>query len=61
MKKIILFIFIMAFAVSCSGNKTSGENSSSADKIRVAYLADFAGTSAAAIAQGKKVFLKKKI
>ncbi|MDO6994522.1 ABC transporter substrate-binding protein [Brachyspira innocens] len=61
MKKITLFIFIMAFAISCGGNKTSSENSSSANKIRVAYLADFAGTSAAAIAQEKGFFKEENL
>ena len=61
MKKIIIILFIMAFAVSCTGNKTSAESSSSADKIRVAYLADFAGTSAAAIAQEKGFFKEENL
>ena len=61
MKKIIIILFIMAFAVSCTGNKTSAEGSSSANKIRVAYLADFAGTSAAAIAQEKGFFKEENL
>ena len=41
-----LLVCIMFISISCGESK-----SSELDSIKVAYLADFAGTSAAAIAQ----------
>ncbi|OEJ13632.1 nitrate ABC transporter [Brachyspira hampsonii] len=58
----ILSIALMALIISCSGgNNTSSQTNGSLDKIRVAYLADFAGTSAAAIAQEKGFFKEENL
>ncbi|CRF33268.1 nitrate ABC transporter [Brachyspira suanatina] len=59
----ILSIVLISLIISCSKeNKQSVSLSNdTADKIRVAYLADFAGTSAAAIAQEKGFFKEENL
>lgn len=68
MKKIIcilsMFAVLVSLMLSCSGGEsknTSEANNQEAAKIRVAYLADFAGTSAAAIAQEKGFFKEENL
>ena len=68
MKKIIcifsMFAVLVSLMLSCSGGEsknTSEANNKEAAKIRVAYLADFAGTSAAAIAQEKGFFKEENL
>lgn len=56
---LLLLIASMFLTVSCGGNNAASQNSAEASKIRVAYLADFAGTSAAAIAQEKGFFTEE--
>lgn len=60
MKKVIyvigLLVCIMFISISCEKSK-----SSELDSIKVAYLADFAGTSAAAIAQEKGFFKEENL
>ncbi|MBW5409866.1 transporter substrate-binding domain-containing protein, partial [Brachyspira hampsonii] len=59
----ILSIALIALIISCSGgnNTASSQTNSSLDKIRVAYMADFSGTSAAAIAQEKGFFKEENL
>lgn len=51
-----LLVCIMFISISCGESK-----SSELDSIKVAYLADFAGTSAAAIAQEKGFFKEENL
>ena len=59
----VLSMALIALIISCSGGNKQPASSSSGtlDKIRVAYLADFAGTSAVAVAQEKGFFKEENL
>ena len=59
----ILSVALTALVISCSGGnkQPSSQANGGLDKIRVAYMADFSGTSAAAVAQEKGFFKEENL
>ena len=59
----ILSVALAALVISCSGGnkQPSSQANGALDKIRVAYMADFSGTSAAAVAQEKGFFKEENL